>query len=364
MHLNQVWQRLGIPDWPVVLAPLAGVSDHPFRRICQEQGADLTYVEMLSATAIHYRNKKTLEMMARHRDEGVLGVQVTGRNAEETAEAVAFLDKEGFETIDLNMGCPVKKVVQSGCGSAILKDMARLEATVLACRAETRKPFSVKTRIGWDRESVNVSESAAIIGRSGADWMTIHGRTRSDDYSVPVDLNGIAEAKRQAGIPVVGNGNIFDKQDADMMRQRSGVDGVMVSRGALGDPWVFRRIKGQTQTVTLEEWEDVVLKHISWQQEAYGPTGRGMICMRKHLLWYLRGWPQAKSLKEALTQTELLTDAAAMIRQFVSDLRSQGVQFRAAIQGGQNSSNFSWDPKFEMDRSLDRGVGHILSENA
>lgn len=359
----EIWKRLNIADWPVILAPLAGVSDHPFRRICQEQGADLTYVEMLSATAIHYRNKKTLEMMARHQNEGVLGVQVTGRNPEETADAVAFLDKAGFETIDINMGCPVKKVVQSGCGSAILKDLKRLQDTVVACRAETNKPFSVKTRIGWDRDSINVTESAAIIGKAGADWMTIHGRTRSDDYSVPVDLGGIAEAKRQAGIPVIGNGNVFDEADAEAMRLRSAVDGVMVSRGALGDPWVFRRIKGHHEPVTLDEWEDVVLKHVSWQKQTYGSQGRGMICMRKHLLWYLRGWPQAKSLKEALTQTTDLTDAAAMVRQFVSELRLQGVSERASAHGNQSASHFSWDPKFEMDRALDRGVGHILSEN-
>ncbi len=357
--LRARWRELGVADWPVVLAPLAGVSDHPFRRACAQQGADLTYVEMLSATAIAYRNKKTLEMLARHADEGILGVQVTGRQAEETADAVAFLDAQGFETIDINMGCPVRKVVQSGCGSGFLRDPERVFATIRACRQATPKPLSVKVRLGWDRESLNISEIARLASEAGADWLTVHGRTRSEDYGVPVDLGGIHLAKTVATIPVLGNGNVFEASDAEAMRARAGVDGVMVSRGALGDPWVFRRIKGDRQPLHLDEWEQVVVQHVAWQQEAYADSARGVVCMRKHLLWYLRGWPMAKDIKEAIVHTESLQRCLEMIREFCEELRRAGHTLRASLHGVESEGRFLWDPKYEMDRSLDRGVGHL-----
>lgn len=355
--MSGIFSQLGLPTFPVVLAPLAGVSDHPFRRICVRHGADLTYVEMISATALLYESRRTFDMLARHPDETRLGVQITGRNADEVARAIQLLDKMPFETIDINMGCPVRKVVGAGCGSAILKDPERVRATLRLAREATTKPLSAKIRIGWDRSSVNALEVAQALHDGGADWMTVHGRTRSDDYGVPVELPVIRAVKQQSSIPVLGNGNVFSASDARLMRARAIVDGVMVSRGALGNPWVFRQIKGDMTPVTLDDWRDTVLTHLRWQQEAYGSQGAGAICMRKHLLWYLKGWPGAKKVREDVNQARDLDAAARLIEAYAEDLAAAGTTLRTETHEEPDAQRFQWDPKYEMDRRLDRGVG-------
>ncbi|MCX6110747.1 MAG: tRNA-dihydrouridine synthase [Proteobacteria bacterium] len=355
------WARLGLGERPIFLAPLAGVSDHPFRRLCALQGATLTYVEMLSATALLFESPRTYGMMDRHPSEPILGVQLTGKSSDETARAVAILDALSFETIDLNMGCPVAKVVKSGCGSAILRDPKRVYETVKLATEATGKPLSVKIRLGWDRHSYSYLEVADAAAQAGAAWLTIHGRLRCDDYSVPVDLERIAEIKRKLTIPVVGNGNIFSRADAVYMQERTGVDAVMVSRGALGNPWIFRDIAGGDPNVTIDEWRDAVLAHLKWQAEAYGLTsGFAAVCMRKHLLWYVKGWPGAKKLREQLSHIESLEDAGALIDAFAAGITASGDTLRLPVTHEQQEGRFVWDPKYEMDRKLDRGVGDEL----
>lgn len=357
------FDKLGFPEFPVVLAPLAGVSDHPFRRVCAGQGASLTYVEMLSAKAILYNSKRTFDMMARHESEGILGVQVTGGTADDTARAIEILDKQPFDTIDINMGCPVTKVVKSGCGSAILKDPQRVYETIKLARQATDKPFSVKVRLGWDRSTVTIFEVADAAEKAGAEWITIHGRLRSEDYSYPVDLAMIAAVKRRLSIPVFGNGNIFCRADAVQMRERTGVDGVMVSRGALGNPWIFREILTGSGEVGLDEWLELVTSHLAWQQAAYGAGGISAICMRKHLLWYAKGWPGAKKLRERINTAASIQDCLGMVHEFHGELAAAGITRRFPVAGGcddegaSTGQRFVWDPKYEMDRKLDRGVG-------
>ncbi|MFW7380784.1 MAG: tRNA dihydrouridine synthase DusB [Oligoflexus sp.] len=359
-----VFQRLEISSFPIILAPLAGVSDHPFRRICQHYGADLTYVEMLSATALLYDSRRTWEMLKRHSEERRVGVQLTGRSADDVGRAVARLHDLNFDTIDINMGCPVRKVVKTGCGSAILKDPERVQATVTAARSATDRPLSAKIRLGWDRQSINGIEVAQAIEAGGADWLVVHGRTRADDYSVAVDLEEIARIKASVSIPVIGNGNIFSRADAELMREATGVDGVMVSRGALGDPWLFREIQTGERRVGLEEWLRSVLDHLGWQQEEYGNQGAGAVCMRKHLLWYAKGWPGVKQLREAINQSQTLTDARALIEEFAAGLSAQGLTHRLETGDLDQAERFNWDPKWDMDRKLDRGVGDDPSMTA
>jgi len=352
-----VFERLGLPKFPVILAPLAGVSDHPFRRACARNGADLTYVEMISATAMLYESKRTFDMLTRHESESILGVQITGKTADEVGRAVAILDKMPFDTIDINMGCPVNKVVKSGCGSGILRDPARVYETTRKARESTGKPLSVKIRLGWDRNSVTWPEVLDAAEQGGAEWITIHGRLRSDDYGVAVNLDAMAELKRRAKIPVIGNGNVFSQSDALYMRERTSVDGVMVSRGALGNPWVFNAIKSGEAPVTVDEWESTVTDHLAWQQLEYGDTGSGAVCMRKHLLWYAKGWPAGKTLREAISQTGKISDCLQLVRDFASEQRASGVRERAQVWPSDQNNRFQWDPKFDMDRQLDRGVG-------
>lgn len=351
----------------VLLAPLAGVTDIPFRRICQEQGAGLTYVEMLSATAIRYKNKRTYEMMARHPQENILGVQVTGSSAEDVAYAIEQLDAAGFETIDINMGCPVKKVTGAGCGSAILKDPVRVQKTVELARQNTSLPLSAKIRLGFTRENVNVTDTTSRITLSAADMVTIHGRTRSESYSTPVDRAGVREGI-QAAIaaalghgrtpPVtIGNGDIFDLASAQRMQQDTGCDGVMVSRGALGNPWIFREILNeQTFYPSFAEWLDLVMRHLDYHEAHYGETLTAAALMRKHLLWYAKGYPGIKALREHLNRVESLDSARTILRQYASSISADTPRF-AWCESETNTQKHLYDPKYEMDRQLDRGVG-------
>lgn len=342
----------------VFLAPLAGVSDIPFRLICQSLGAGLTYVEMLSATAIRYQSKRTFDMMARHASESLLGVQVTGPNADEVSQAVAVLDKQGFETIDINMGCPVRKVVGAGCGSAILKDPERISETVEKCRLATTKPLSAKIRLGYTRDTVNVTDTVHRIVSAHLDMVTIHGRTRSESYSTPCDLGGIDQglgvALSHKNVVKVGNGDIFDFESAWKMHEKTGCDAVMVSRGALGNPWIFSEIlAGKSVQPTFSEWFDVVMAHISYQEEHFGNRPYAAILMRKHLLWYAKGFPESKALRDQLNQVESLEQARSILTSYAQKIPNHFIRhegFSQQIAG-------DYDPKFEMDRHLDRGVG-------
>jgi tRNA-dihydrouridine synthase B len=357
MSAKNPFEILGLGKNPVLLAPLAGVSDHPFRRVCAQQGADLTYVEMISATAMLYESRKTYDMLKRHEAEHRLGVQITGPSADQVGRAVAILHSLPFDTIDINMGCPVKKVVKTGCGSAILRDPERVFATVKAARESTDKPVSAKIRLGWDRQSLNGVEVAQAIAEAGASWLTVHGRTRADDYGIPVDLEGIRGIKVAVSIPVIGNGNLFQSSDVDHMRDVAAVDGVMISRGALGNPWLFREIKNKSAVVTVDDWESTVLQHLDWQQAEYGDQAGAAVCMRKHLLWYAKGWNGVKAFREAVNAAASLVAARELVQAFAARLREQHCLERATIVQTEAGQRFAWDPKYEMDRRLDRGVG-------
>ncbi len=359
------FEKLGIEaSEPVMLAPLAGVSDAPFRRICQMHGADLTFVEMLSATALIHKNKKTHAMLHRDPAEDVCGVQLTGRFAQEVGEATALIEDKTFEAVDINMGCPVRKVVGSGSGSAILKDVDRVYETVSTVRAATQKVLSAKIRIGWDRSSINSVEVGKAIEAAGADYMVVHGRCRSDTYQTPVDLEEIARLKAAVSIPVIGNGNLFSHRDAEQMQTVCKLDGLMVSRGALGNPWVFRSIKeNKSVHPSLSDWMDTVTKHVELQRATYGTEPRAAVCMRKHMLWYTKGWPGAKKVREKMAVMYSLDDICQMLEGFYKELTAAGVERRDPPYGeqGDQAGRFSWDtaswdPKFDMDRKQDRGA--------
>lgn len=342
-----------------LLAPLAGVSDVPFRRVCQELGAGLTYVEMLSSVALLIRNRRTVEMMARHASERVLGVQVTGPDPERVHASVRALDAAGFDAIDLNMGCPVRKVVGSGLGSALLKDTDRLEAIVRAARAATTRPLSVKIRLGFTNDSINVEANAAAIARAGADMITIHGRTREDTYAVRVSLPGIARGIAAARavnprIVAIGNGDLMAAADAERMAAETGCDGVMVSRGALGNPWIFRALAGRgAEDPTIAEWQETVLRHLDYHAAHYGDTELAARLTRKHLLWYASGFPHVHKLRLQCNQVNSIAEARRLVTDFAGGLPADLVRGEDAPK----TVDAAADPKYQMDRQLDRGVG-------
>jgi tRNA-dihydrouridine synthase B len=347
----------------VFLAPLAGVSDIPFRRMCSEFGAGLTFVEMLSSTGIQYGSRRTLDMLARHASESVLGVQLSGPKPDEVARAVGTLDRHGFELIDINMGCPVRKIVASGWGSAYLQDPERVTATVEQARAATAKPLTVKCRLGFTRESMNIDDIAGRITRAGADMLTIHGRFRTDDYAIPVRLDairtGFDAASRATAVPdagparpvLVGNGDVMDLQSAKRMAA-TGCDAVMISRGALGNPWIFREILAEEPaTPSLGEWLDVVLRFIDYHEEHYGDSDLSARRMRKHLIWFSSGFPRCNRLRERCNGVTSLVEARAAVREYAA-------QYPASLRRYIDVEiDHAIDPKFQMDRTLDRGVG-------
>lgn len=355
----------------VLLAPLAGVSDVPFRRIAQELGAGLTFVEMLSAVGIQHRNNRTLDMCRRHPAEPVLGVQVTGPSAELVAEAVRFMEQFPFDLLDINMGCSVRKVIGSGSGSAILSDPERISATVAAARSATQRPLTVKTRLGATRRHLTIEDTARRVVQAGADMLTIHGRTRNEKYGQPTDYAGIARgvsAAREvaAGRPLVtvGNGDIFIGEDAARMQQETGCDAVMIGRGALGNPWIFRSILEQRNAhPTLEEWADVVMRHLDYQVYHYGDNRIAAITARKHLLWYIKGFPCHKPLGEDLGRCERIADARERIQTYLRQWPADLQRFAGAQENGPRFAiNSKYDPKYDMNRIHDRAVGSLTAE--
>lgn len=358
-HLNRplAWGRLTLRN-RVLMAPLAGVTDTPFRRICADYGAALTYVEMLVAVAVIYKSKRTWEMMKRHPSEPCLGVQLTGRNVEEVVKAAVLLDREGFETIDINMGCPVRKVVHSGSGSAFLKDPQRISDTLAGVKGVVTRPLSAKCRIGFTQASLNITDVAPRIVAAGCDALTIHGRTRDCTYAAPVQypiIRAGVEAARatNAAIPVIGNGNVFDHRTAALMIERTGVDGVMVSRGALGNPWIFTELTDPSfRQPTVCEWLDGVLRHFDYHKEYYGDTEFSARLMRKHLIWYANGFPYCAALRGFFNTVSSLADAKTELTRYAA---RQPADLRRYEDG--SARVFKEDPKYQMDREIDRGVG-------
>jgi nifR3 family TIM-barrel protein len=344
----------------VLLSPLAGVSDVPFRRICQEMGAGLTYIEMLSAVAFHHRNPRNIVVMSRHADEPRLGVQLTGPSAEVVARAVALLEDFPVETVDLNMGCPVRKIVGKGGGSAILKEPDRVEETVRQTVAASSRPVTAKIRLGYTRDSINVQDISARIAGAGAVMLTIHGRTREDSYAVPADYPAIrrgVEAARAVNprIVVTGNGDIFDPADARRMVTETGCDAVLISRGSLGNPWLFRQIlTGDDAEPSLAEWRAVVDRHLRYHREHYGDDLLSASRFRKHLLWYVGGFPASRAVRLQLSTVPSLVEASAILDAYCAELPPGLPRFTHSHRLTRRGEAF--DPKYDMDRDLDRAV--------
>lgn len=304
----------------VLMAPLAGVTDLPFRRICNEMGAGLTYIEMLSATAVTLRLRRTVAMLVRHPCEKILGVQVTGPDPETVATAVHQIDKFNVDTVDINMGCPVRKIIARGCGSAILRDPDRVARTITAVKRETGRPVTAKVRLGYDRNNPNVVEVVRRLAGAGADMICIHGRSRVDRYDVPIDYDAIAAAvvavRAEVGtsIPVVGNGNVMDAKSARLMVERTGCDAVMVGRGVLGNPWIFREVLDPAVLPpTLREWREVLDRHLDYHYAYYSENPHSTAMFRKQLLWYVTGFTGMRRLREALNRINGRQEVDAMI---------------------------------------------------
>lgn len=293
----------------VLAAPMAGVTDRSFRQLAREMGCGLAYTEMISDLALLYSNRKTLEMLDIGGEPKPIAVQIFGSRPEEVARAAQLVEQAGATIIDINMGCPAPKIVKNNEGSALMRNPELAGRIVEAvCRA-VKIPVTVKMRKGWDEKSVNVLEVASIVEAAGAKAVTVHGRTRSQMYSGKADWRIIAAVKSHLRIPVIGNGDIWTPQDAKNMLEETGCDAVMIGRGSLGNPWIFRRTVHYLETgellpePTAAERVQMAKRHLELLLAEKGEY-IAVREMRKHAAWYVKGLREAARLREEINKAE------------------------------------------------------------
>ena len=296
-----------------ILGPMAGVTDLPFRLLCKEQGAGLLCMEMVSAKAIYYNNRNTESLLEIHPDETPVSLQLFGSDPKIMSEMAKRIEERPFAILDVNMGCPVPKVVRNGEGSALMKEPKLVYEIVSALVKAIDKPVTVKIRKGFDDDHVNAVEIAKIIEEAGAAAVAVHGRTREQYYSGKADWDIIRQVKEAVSIPVIGNGDVTSPQKADELVRRTGCDGIMIARGAEGNPWIFSEMIRWEETGELpprpdkDEIREMMLKHARLQLEYKGEFC-GIREMRKHVTWYTKGLKGAARLREKVNAVESLEE--------------------------------------------------------
>ena len=303
----------------VFLAPMAGVTDKAFRRVVQDMGAGLTCTEMVSSKALYFEDKKTESLMDIDGEKRPIAVQIFGHEPEIMGVVAKKISKK-CDIIDINMGCPMPKVVKNGDGSSLLLD-PNLIYDIVNCVVENSSiPVTVKMRTGWDEKHNFSQKIAKKIEKAGASAITVHGRTREQYYSGNVDLETIKKVKEVVSIPVIGNGDIQSKNDALKMLEYTGVDGIMIGRAALGQPWIFRDIICEDYTeITNEEKLKIMLLQLQYEIEDKGEKN-AILEMRKHFGWYMKGLPDAAKLREKINRTNEREELENLVKSYFNKL--------------------------------------------
>ena len=305
---------------PLLLAPLSGISDLPFRLLAKEQGCALVCTEMVSAEGLVRNRKKSERLLRSTPEERPLAVQIFGARPGTMADAAKIIEEAGADVLDINMGCPVRKVVKGGSGAALLKDLTRAKEVLQAVRRAVGLPLTAKIRSGWDEKDHSVLETARMAEDCGVNALTVHGRTRSQSYGVKADWKVIARVKEHLRIPVIGNGDLLSPQAVAAFLTDTGCAGAMIGRGALGNPWIFEQALAALReeiprSPSLEEKEMIILRHLRMVVEMYGEA-QGLKEFRKHIIWYTRGLRDNGFFRSRLPGWKSVSEVSEQIREY------------------------------------------------
>ena len=303
----------------IILAPMAGITDLPFRKICKKFNPGLVVTEMISAKALYYNDEKTKKMLNMNGEKRPIAVQLFGSDVESLKKAVEYVS-ENADIIDINMGCPAPKIVKNGDGSKLLQNLDLIKEIATEVVKISKVPVTFKIRKGWDKNSVVCVEVAKILEKAGASAITIHGRTREDYFSGMCDLDSIKAVKEAVKIPVIGNGDIVDYESAKRMFEYTGVDGIMIGRGALGNPWIFKEIlTGKKVNVSPMERLDIIKEHIELEVIEKGEDA-GIKEMRKHIAWYVKNLKEASRIREKVNKITKKEELINVLTEYFKNL--------------------------------------------